>query len=136
MRVVRPQGLLVSGQNRTFETSRMARDATTRSVTFTIKPGRHPNPPPAGASIQLARRSDPSLDFRVHTYFTSSSANHINDAQINDTQLVLVPPAKFGHLRLLPTTQASTPGLAFPHCQSVPQHGYLCPGAGLPSMDM
>ena len=69
----------------------------------------------------------------VHTYFTSPPANH---SQINDMQLVLVPSAKFGHLRLLPTTQAPTHGLPFPHRQGAPEQGYLCPGAGLPSMDM
>jgi|SRR5712691_1640247 len=69
----------------------------------------------------------------VHTYFTSPPAN---DMQIHNTQLVLAPSAKFGHWRLLPTTQAPTHGLPFPHRQDAPEHGYLCPGAGLPSMDI
>jgi hypothetical protein len=96
---------------------------------ISIRPGPTPE---HNSSLREGKIYALSSVFTHLQYFTPSSAC---ETQINNTQLVLVPSAVFGHLRLLPSGQASTSGLTFPHCQGAPEHGYLRPGAaGLPSM--
>jgi hypothetical protein len=90
----------------------------------------HPAPEP---HPRLREGQIYASEFRVRTYFTPSAAS---DTQIKDTQGVLVPSEKFGHLRLLPSSQAATSGLTFPHCQGTPEFGCLCPGTGLSSMSI
>jgi hypothetical protein len=88
----------------------------------------HPAPEPDSG---LREGQIYASELRVHTYLTPSAAS---DTHINDTQVVLVPSAKFGHFRLFPSSQAPTPGLTFPHCQGAPEFGCLCPGTELSNM--